>query len=65
MALIKPRMKICKNPSDAEFYHDSNGIINRVVSKLFYELWTRQILKGVENVSKIIESKIVTPGAHL
>ena len=48
------KMKICKNPSDAEFYDDSNGIINRVVSKLFYELWTRQILKGVENVSKII-----------
>ena len=30
-SVIKPRMKICKNPSDAEFYGESNGEIKNGV----------------------------------
>ena len=46
-------MKICENPSDAEFYGESNGQMKNGGLVTFFELWTRQIVKGVKHVSKI------------
>ena len=33
-------------------------------SMTFFELWTRQILKGDKDVSKVCKSEICPPGAN-